>query len=123
MRLVTINTPFCLRKDAGDTSEGGGFFFVNNGILVCRDDTMMISIYEGETFRSGGYNSTPALQINLRTVASIKFKKTYSTGLNFEGGMVTITGMFDREKQEIVTIKMNRTDYKLLAALLKAMDL
>ena len=105
MRLVTINTPFCLRKDAGDTSEGGGFFFVNNGILVFRDDEMMISIYEGETFRNGGYNSTPALQINLRTVASIKFKKTYSTGLNFEGGMMTITGMFDRENQEIVTIK------------------
>ena len=37
--------------------------------------------------------------------------------------MVTITGMFDQEKQELVTIKMNRTDYKLLAALLKAMDL
>ena len=122
MKLVTINAPFCLRNDVGHASKEG-FFFVNNGILVFRDDTMMISIYEGETFRSGGYNSTPALQINLRTVASIKFKKTYSTGLNFEGGMVTITGMFDREKQEIVTIKMNRTDYKLLAALLKAMDL
>ena len=50
MRLVTINTPFCLRKDAGDTSDGGGFFFVNNGILVFRDDTMMINIYEGEAF-------------------------------------------------------------------------
>ena len=124
MRLVTINTPFCLRKDAGDTSEGGGFFFVNNGILVCRDDTMMISIYEGETFRTnGGYNSIPALQINLRTVASIEFKKTYSTGLNFEGGMMTITGVFDRENEEVVTIKMNRTDYKLLATLLKTMDL
>ena len=124
MRLVTINTPFCLRKDAVDTSEGGGFFFVNNGVLVFRDDTMMISIYEGETFRTnGGYNSTPALLINLRTVASIKFKKTYSTGLNFEGGMVTITGMFEREKQEVVTIKMNRTDYKLLATLLKEMNL
>ena len=96
---------------------------MNNGILVCRDDTMMISIYEGETFRNGGYNSTPALQINLRTVASIKFKKTYSTGLNSEGGMMTLTGMFDRESEEVVTIKMNRTDYKLLAMLLKEMDL
>ena len=124
MRLVTINTPFCLRKDVGDASEGEGFFFVDNGILVFRDDTMMFYIYEGETFRTnGGYNSIPALQINLRTVASIKFKKTYSTGLNFEGGMMTITGVFDRESQEIVTIKMNRTDYKLLATLLKEMDL
>ena len=96
MRLVTINTPFCLRKDAGDASEGGGFFFVNTGILVFRDDTMMISIYEGETFRTnGGYNSIPALQINLRTVTSIEFKKIYSTRLNFEGGMMTITGVFD----------------------------
>ena len=124
MKLVTINTPFCLRKDVSDANEGGGFFFVNNGILVFRDDTMMISIYEGETFRTnGGYNSIPALQINLRTVASIEFKKTYSTGLNFEGGMMTITGVFDRESQEIVTIKMNRTDYKLLATLLKTIDL
>ena len=121
MRLVTINTPLCLRKDAGHASEG--FFFVNNGVLVFRDDTMMISIYEAETFQNGGYNSTPALQINLRTVASIEFKKTYSTGLNFEGGMMTITGLFDRETEEIVTIKMNRTDYKLLATLLKATDL
>ena len=124
MRLVTINTPFCLRKDAGDTSEGGGFFFVNTGILVFRDDTMMITIYEGETFwTNGGYDSIPALRINLETVVSIKFKKIYSTGLNFEGGMMRITGMFDRENQEIVTIKMSRTDYKLLAMLLKATDL
>ena len=120
MRLVTINTPFCLRKDAGDTSEGGGFFFVNNGILVFRDDEMMMNIYEGEAFRTnGGYTSIPALRINLRTVASIEFKKIYSTRLNFEGGMMTITGLFDRETEEIVTIKMNRTDYKLLATLLK----
>ena len=123
MRLVTINTPFCLRKDVGDANEGEGFFFVNNGILVFRDDTMMFYIYEGETFQNGGYNSIPALQINLRTVASIKFKKTFSTGLNFEGGMMTITGVFDRENEEVVTIKMNRTDYKLLATLLKEMDL
>ena len=94
----------CLRKDIVGACKG--FFFVNYGILVFRDDTMMISIYEGESFRTnGGYSSTPVLQINLRTVASIKFKKTYSTGLNFEGGMMTITGMFDRENQEIVTIK------------------
>ena len=72
---------------------------------------------------AGGYNSTPALRINRRTVASIKFKKTFSTGLNFEGGMMTITGVFDRENEEVVTIKMNRTDYKLLATLLKEMDL
>ena len=73
---------------------------------------------------AGGYNSTPALRINRRTVASIKFKKTYSPGLNFEGGMMmTITGLFDQESQEIVTIKMNRTDYKLLATVLKEMDL
>ena len=124
MRLVTINTPFCLRKDVGDASEGEGFFFVNNGILVFRDDTLMISIYEEETFRTnGGYDSIPALRINLQTVASIKFKKTYSTNLNFEGGMMKITGVFDRETEEIVTIKMNRTDYKLLATLLKEMDL
>ena len=123
MRLVTINTPFCLRKDAGDASEGGGFFFVNNGILVFRDDTMMFYIYEGETFQNDGYNSVPALQINLRTVASIDFKKIHSTGLNFEGGLVAVTGLFDRKSEEIVTIKMNRTDYKLLATLLKEMDL
>ena len=123
MKLVTINAPFCLRKDVDDASEGEGFFFVNNGILVFRDDTMMFYIYEGETFRNGGYNSIPVLHINLRTVASIKFKKTYSTGLNFEGGMMTITGVFDRESEEIVTIKMNRTDYKLLATVLKEMDL
>ena len=122
MRLVTINTPFCLRKDVGHASEG--FYFVNNGVLVFRDDTMMITIYEGETFRTnGGYDSIPALRINLQTVVLIEFKKIYSTGLNFEGGMMTITGMFDRENQEIVTIKMNRTDYKLLAMLLKATDL
>ena len=123
MRLVTINTPLCLRKDAGDASEGGGFFFVNNGILVFRDDTMMFYIYEGETFQNDGYNSVPALQINLRTVASIDFKKIHSTGLNFEGGLVAVTGLFDRKSEEIVTIKMNRTDYKLLATLLKEMDL
>ena len=124
MRLVTIYTPFCLRKDVGDASEGGGFFFVDNGILVFRDDTMMISIYEEETFQTnGGYDSTPALQINLRTVASIKFKETYSTGMNFEGGMMTITGVFDRENEEVVTIKMNRIDYKLLATLLKEVGL
>ena len=124
MRLVTINTPFCLRKDAGDTSDGGGFFFVNNGILVFRDDTMMINIYEGEAFRTnGGYTSIPALQMNLRTVTSIEFKKIYSTGLNFEGGMVTVTGLFDRENEEVITIKMNRIDYKLLATLLKEMNL
>ena len=123
MRLVTINTPFCLRKDVGDTNEGGGFFFVNNGILVFRDDTMMFYIYEGETFQNDGYNSVPALQINLRTVASIDFKKIHSTGLNFEGGLVAVTGLFDRKSEEIVTIKMNRTDYKLLATLLKEMDL
>ena len=117
MRLVTINTPFCLRKDAGESNEG--FFFVNNGILVFRDDTMMVSIYESESFQSGGYNSIPALRINLQTVVSIEFKKIYSTRLNFEGGMMTITGLFDRETEEIVTIKMNRTDYKLLATLLK----
>ena len=121
MRLVTINAPFCLRKDVGHPNEG--FFFVNNGILVLRDDTRMIHIYEEETFRNGGYDSIPALQINLQTIASIKFKKTYSNGLNFEGGMATITGMFDRENEEIVTIKMNRTDYKLLATVLKEMDL
>ena len=122
MRLVVISTPFCLRKDVGHASDG--FFFVSDGILVLRDDTMMITIYENKTFRTnGGYNSVPALQINLRTVASIKFKKTYSTGLNFEGGMMTITGVFDRENEEVVTIKMNRTDYKLLATVLKEMDL
>lgn len=112
MRLVIINTPFCLQNNFGDTSEGGGFFFVNNGILVFQDNTIMITIYEGEMFRTnGGYDSIPALQINLGTVALIEFKKIYSTGLNFEGGMVTITGMFDQENQEIVTLKMNRTDY------------
>ena len=120
MKLVTIYAPFCLRKDVGDASEGGGFFFVDNGILVFRDDTMMFYIYEEETFQTnGGYNSTPALQINLRTVASIEFKKTYSTGMNFEGGLVAVTGMFDRKSEEIVTIKMKRTDYKLLATVLK----
>ena len=57
--------------------------------------------------------------MNLRTVTSIEFKKIYSTRLNFEGGMMIITGLFDRKTEEIVTIKMNRTDYKLLAKLLK----
>ena len=61
--------------------------------------------------------------MNLRTVTSIEFKKIYSTGLNFEGGMMTVTGMFDWENEEIVTIKMSRTDYKLLATLLKEMGL
>ena len=63
--------------------------------------------------------SLPALQMNLRTVASIEFKKIYSTRLNFEGGMVTVTGLFDKENEEVITIKMNRIDYKLLATLLK----
>ena len=122
MRLVVISAPFCLRKDVGHAS--GGFFFVSDGILVLRDDTKMITIYESETFRTnGGYNSVPALQINLRTVTSIEFKKIYSTGFNFEGGMMTVTGMFDRENEEIVTIKMSRTDYKLLATLLKEMGI
>ena len=67
--------------------------------------------------------SLPALQMNLRTVASIEFKKIYSTRLNFEGGMVTVTGLFDKENEEVITIKMNRTDNKLLATLLKEMDL
>ena len=85
MRLVTINAPFCSQKHVGHASEG--FYFVNNGVLVFRDDNMMITIYEGKTFQTnGGYDSIPALQINLRTVASIEFKKIYSTGLNFEGG-------------------------------------
>ena len=121
---MTINAPFCLRKDVRDASKGGGFFFVNNGILVCRDDTMMIPIYDGETFRTnGGYNSVPASQINFWTVTSIEFTKIYSTGLNFEGGIVTVTGRFDREIEDIITIKMIRIDYKLLATLLKEIGL
>ena len=65
MRLVTINAPFCLRKDVGDASEGEGFFFVNNGILVFRDDTMMMNIYKGEAFRTnGGYTSIPTCITN-----------------------------------------------------------
>ena len=120
MRLVTINAPFYLQKNVNHASKEGWFYVNNNGILGLRDDTMMISIYKGEKFwTNSGYNSTPALRINLRTVASIKFKKTYSTGLNFEGGMMTITGLFDQESQEIATIKMNQTNYNLLATLLK----
>ena len=53
-RVVTINAPFCLQKDVNHASKEGGFF-VNNGILVLRDDIMMISIYEGETFRTNGW--------------------------------------------------------------------
>jgi len=65
MRLVTINTSLCLRKDAGDASKGGGFFFVNTGILVFRDDTMMMNIYKGEAFRTnGGYTSIPTCITN-----------------------------------------------------------
>ena len=33
--------------------------------------------------------------------------------------MVTVTGLFDKENEEVITIKMNRIDYKLLATLLK----
>ena len=61
MRLVVISTPFCLRKDVGHASDG--FFFVSDGILVLRDDTKRITIYESETFQTnGGYNSVPAIQ-------------------------------------------------------------
>ena len=121
-----------MQKDVGHASEG--FYFVNNGVLVFHDNTMMIHIYEGETFWNGGYNSIPpALLINLlQTVASIEFKKIHSiqytvyssTRLNFEGGMMTITGVFNWDSQKIVTtIKMNRTNYKLLAMLLKEVGL
>ena len=92
---------FYLRNDVGDASKEG-FFFVGNGILVVRDDTEIINIYEGEAFRTnGGYDSIPVLQINLRTVASIEFKKIYSTGLNFEGGMMTITNRCVRSRKSV----------------------
>ena len=123
MRLVTINAPFCLRKDVGHASEEG-FFIVDKGVLVCRDDTMMINIYEEETFRTNGYvNSIPALQINLQTVASIRFQKVISTSSHpYEGGKMIVTGVFDREQEEIVTIKMmNRDHFNLLLTLLKGM--
>ena len=76
--------------------------FVDNGILVVHDDTKIINIYEGEAFRTnGGFDSIPVLQINLRTVASIEFKKIYSTGLNFEGGMMTITNRCVRSRKSV----------------------
>ena len=123
MKLVTIYAPFCLRKDVGHASEEG-FFIVDKGVLVCRDDTMMINIYEEETFRTNGYvNSIPALQINLQTVASIRFQKVISTSSRpYEGGKMIVTGVFDREQEEIVTIKMmNRDHFNLLLTLLKGM--
>ena len=127
VRIVTIQAPFCLRKDANDASTGSrfdtrdGFFIADKGILVFRDDTMMVNIYEQEAFRTNGLNSIPVLQINLQTVASIQFRKIISTSSRpYEGGTMIITGRFDREKDEIVTIKMmNRDDYKLLVTLLR----
>ena len=131
MRFVTIEAPYCLRKDndnvAGTSTSGDtrdGFYIVDQGILVSYIDEKMIRIYERDSFQSNGYNSTPALQINLQTVASMRFMKFVSKRLSHAGGMMVVTGVLDRGKEEIVTIKMeNRDNYKLLVESLKAMGI
>jgi|TARA_B110001452_G_C15202191_1_gene417176 hypothetical protein len=120
MAFVTIDASLCLRKDAD--SAGDGYFFVNHGIVTLNHKEKLINIYEKETFLLDGYDSTPALQINLvqRNALKIKFKTIYSSHYNCKAGKVVLTGVFDRGKEEIVTIKIsNIEDYKLLAKSLK----
>mgnify|MGYP000143629593 CR=1 FL=1 len=105
--FVYIAASNVLRKDADDLSTEEGFNVVNDGAVQIDTGTGELFIFERDDL------DTPVLQINLRA-ARIRLFRTFSRHYNHFGVTMTVVGKFDRDKREIVTIKMERESRDVL---------
>jgi hypothetical protein len=115
--VTTFSAPLCFRKGPHDNDEG--FFIVDTAIVAVHHELRTLAIYEKETIDNGG--NVPVLQFNIQTdVTKWEFRKIRSASDNFEGGRITIEGIFDRGYEETITIKLCCVEqYKCLARLLR----
>jgi len=117
--VTTFSGPLCLRN--GPHNNGEGFFIVDTAIVAVHHELRTLAIYEKETFVNGGNVPVPVLQFNMQTdVTKWDFRKIRSANGNFEGGRITIEGIFDRGHKEKITITLCCVElYKCIARLLR----
>ena len=119
--VTTFSAPLCFRKGPHDDDEGT--FIVDTAIVAVHHELITLAIYEKKTIGNGGNVPVPVLvlKINIPTdVTKIEYRKIRSANNNFEGGRITIEGMFDRGYEETITIKLCLEQYKSLSRLLIA---
>ena len=124
MRSV-FQAPLCLRK--GPEDNGEGFFIVETGIIVVNHETKIMDIYEKEMFDCSppAFFPPPLLSIPLENSSThgIDLQKIRSEHDNFRGGRVRITGFFDRDMYETVTIKMYLFEFNRFGRVLKRLGI
>jgi hypothetical protein len=114
--VTTFSAPLCFRKGPQDNDEG--FFIVDIAIVAVHHELKTVAIYEKKTIGNGG--NVPVLQINIPTdLTKIEYRKIRSANNNFEGGRITIEGIFDQGYEEKITIKLCLEQYKSLSRLLR----
>ena len=110
-----IPVHFASRAKLDDPSDG--FDMVFSGIVVL--DMDKINLYEKVDWDDKGNEAQPTFVAPYESIVSIKCKKIRSRHGNFDGGKITIVGLFDRPFSERITLKMDIPSYRTLLPALK----
>ena len=126
MSHVLITVSYITRKAASDTLEGDGLHLVDDGMVAIEAATGIALIFKWSNWdlyqHSAGRADRRKLKIDLQLYL-IRFVKTHSEYLHHSGANMIITGWFDREQDEIVTIRMRQDDARLVLELLRWLGL
>ena len=119
MSHILLIAPTIQQKNVNDPhDDGDGMHVVDDGIVAIEVSTGIALIMERSDWEEYQHNAPRKLKIDLRKY-QIRLFKTHSSYNRYTGVSMTITGRFDRNKNEIITIKMTKDDAKLVDQLLR----
>lgn len=121
MSHILIAASHITRKDANNANLGDGLLLVDDGMVAIETSTGVALIFKRSDWdlyqHSAASVDCRKLQIDL-CLYPIWFNKTHSAFNNHFGASMQITGRFDREQDEIITIRMSREDARAVSILM-----
>lgn len=120
--MHSFNAPFVMRASRHQESNqfiDEGFHVCYNGVAILCTETKRLTIVESEQFDEMGFGSPPLLVLSLDSVVEFEFRKFASRSRNYRGGRVRLVGVFDRDHQERLTLKLPLDEYHVFIQTLK----
>ena len=122
---VMLKASYIQRKPVNDERIcGDSQHVVDDGWIVLKKVTGIILILEESDLQKNHFQAKRKMKIELLSAPyEILFVKLRSRRRNYKQSAMKITGQFDRDPFETVTIKMEREDARLVCEVLNRLGL
>ena len=109
----------CRREPNGEF-RSDGFQMVNRGIIEFVREARDLKIFEKEEYSQDNFaNNREVLCIHLSSITQVHFSRFRSHHGRFSGGQIKVIGIFDRQIEEKITLRMETSEYERLSQQLR----